>query len=350
MRFFQAAVLALFFGAVAFSCVDAKRKHHGPLFSATSPSVDELQDMFTAYIKQFGKKYSHEEFASRFANFRTNVEKIRIHNTQRKDATYTMGLNQFSDLTAAEFKSKYYGYQPINNEFLRSKNYHQITEQAPTAVDWRPRAVTPVKNQGQCGSCWAFSTTGSTEGAWVLQGGNTLVSLSEQQLVDCSSAEGNQGCNGGLMDQGFQYIIKNNGICSEQDYPYVSAGGTSPGTCSASSCTTVARIDGFTDVPANDENSLLNAVGTIGPVSVAIEADQSVFQSYTGGIINDPSCGTTLDHGVLVVGYGTDNGQDYWIVKNSWGATWGEAGYVRLARNVNQCGISQQPSYPTIKH
>jgi len=349
MRFFQAAVLALFFGAVAFSGVDARKKHHGPLYSATSPSVDELQDMFTAYIKQFGKKYSHEEFATRFANFRTNVEKIRIHNTQRKDATYTMGLNQFSDLTAAEFKSKYYGYKPIKNDFLRSKNYHKVDENVklPAAVDWRTKnAVTPVKNQGQCGSCWAFSTTGSTEGAWAIAKGE-LVSLSEEQLVDCSSAQGNQGCQGGLMDQGFEYIIQNHGICSEASYPYVSAGGTSPGTCSASSCTSVATISSYTDVPANNEAALLSAAAGQ-PVSVAIEADQSVFQSYTGGIINDPSCGTTLDHGVLVVGYGTDNGQDYWIVKNSWGASWGESGYVRLARNVNQCGISQQPSYPTV--
>jgi len=254
-----------------------------------------------------------------------------------------MGINEFADLTFSEFKTKYFGYSHTEMEYLRSKNYHAVVKAAPTSVDWRTsNAVTPIKDQGQCGSCWAFSTTGSVEGALVLQGGKALTSLSEQQLVDCSQAEGNQGCNGGLMDYGFQYIIDNKGICTEAAYPYTAKDGTCKKTCEK-----VATITGFKDIPQGDENSLYNAVGTIGPVSVAIEADQTGFQFYSGGVF-DGTCGTALDHGVLAVGYGVDTtGKNYWIVKNSWGTSWGETGYIRMIRGKNQCGIALAASYPT---
>jgi len=202
--------------------------------------------------------------------------------------------------------------------------------------------VPPVKAPGMCGSCWAFSTPGSVEGAWVIQGKNTLVSLSEQQLVDCSQAEGNEGCNGGLMDYGFQYIIDNGGICTEAAYAYTGTDGTCKKTCEK-----VVKISGYKDIPSGNETSLLNAVGTVGPVSIAIEADQSGFQFYSGGVF-DGACGTSLDHGVLAVGYGTDSGKDYWTVKNSWGASWGETGYIRMIRNKNQCGLTLAASYPTV--
>jgi len=209
-------------------------------------------------------------------------------------------------------------------------------------MDWRKKgAVTPVKDQGQCGSCWAFSTTGSTEGAHQIATGK-LVGLSEQQLVDCSSAQGNQGCNGGLMDQAFQYIISNPGIASEEAYPYTAQ----DGTCNTAA-KSVTMITGYTDVTSGDEGALMKAVN-VGPVSVAIEADQSCFQFYSGGVLNDPTCGTQLDHGVLAVGYGTLSGQDYWIVKNSWGTSWGvESGYVFIAKGIDECGIATENSYPT---
>jgi len=339
MRFLTSVVVAL----AALAGVASARKHSNPLFSEKAPTEMALQDMFTAYMKQYSKKYTHDEFSTRYNTFKTNIEAIRLHNTQ-SNAGWTMGVNEFADLTFDEFKAKYFGYNHISNEYLRSKNYHQPTEEAaPTSIDWRTsNAVTPVKDQGMCGSCWAFSTTGSVEGAWVIQGKHTLVSLSEQQLVDCSQAEGNEGCNGGLMDYGFQYIIDNGGICAESAYPYTGTDGTCKKTCEK-----VVTISGYKDIPSGNETSLLNAVGTVGPVSIAIEADQSGFQFYSGGVF-DGACGTNLDHGVLAVGYGTDTGKDYWLVKNSWGASWGESGYIRMIRNKNQCGLTLAASYPTV--
>merc|ERR1719389_957895 len=216
-----------------------------------------------------------------------------------------------------------------------------IGQPVADAEDWVAKgAVTPVKNQQRCGSCWAFSSTGSLEGAFFVASGK-LVSLSEEDLVQCNSRT-DHGCQGGLMDNAFEWV-EQNGICSEADYPYTSGGGIT-GYC-RKGCSPVVRIKGHTDVPSKDEDALKAAVSKR-PVSVAIEADRSAFQHYKGGILDNVGCGTNLDHGVLAVGYGTD-GKDYWKVKNSWGASWGENGYIRMVRNKNQCGISQQPSYPT---
>lgn len=253
-----------------------------------------------------------------------------------------MGPNEYLDLTWAEFRQAKLGFKNVDNSVLRQNNVEILEEvevAAGAAVDWRAKGiVTPVKNQGQCGSCWAFSTTGSTEGAYAQKTGK-LISLSEQQLVDCSTVQGNKGCNGGLMDYGFQYIITNKGITTEAAYPYKGV----DGTCKKGQ-TAAATISSFKDVAAGQEAQLLTAA-TKQPISVAIEADQMGFQFYSGGVFT-ATCGKNLDHGVLVVGYGTDAGKDYWIVKNSWGTTWGEAGYIRMIRNKNQCGIAQQPSYP----
>merc|ERR1719183_386935 len=202
-------------------------------------------------------------------------------------------------------------------------------------------AVTPVKNQAQCGSCWAFSSTGSLEGAMFVATGK-LISLSEEDLVQCNSIT-DHGCQGGLMDNAFDWV-QQNGICSEEAYPYTSGSGTT-GTCKKT-CTPIVTITGHTDVPSNDESALKAAVSQQ-TVSVAIEADKSAFQLYKGGVLDNSACGKQLDHGVLVVGYGTD-GKDYWKVKNSWGASWGEKGYIRMVRGSNQCGIGNQPSYPVV--
>jgi len=217
----------------------------------------------------------------------------------------------------------------------------------PASVDWvSAGAVTPVKNQGSCGSCWAFSTTGSVEGAYKIKHGS-LLSFSEQQLVDCSfgSPYGNLGCNGGLMDGAFQYLEKN-ALDLESEYPYTGV----RGTCTSSKHTGKTTLSGYTDVKVNDPNSLKAAVA-VGPVSVAIEADKAAFQLYKNGIITGSACGTNLDHGVLVVGYGKEGNTEYFKIKNSWGPTWGESGYVRVAieSGAGVCGVQAQPSYPIDK-
>jgi len=213
-------------------------------------------------------------------------------------------------------------------------------------VDWRTKnAVIPIKDQQHCGSCWAFSTTGSLEGAFAI-GTGKLTSLSEQELVDCSDSYGNEGCNGGLMDSAFQYVI-DNGLCTEASYPYTAE----DGTCASSKCTDAIKkgvLSGFKDLPTTE--SSYQAVVAQQPVSIAIEADTMAFQFYFSGVFDNSGCGTNLDHGVLIVGYGSDSssGKDYWTVKNSWGTTWGESGYIRMVRNKNECGLTLSASYPTI--
>jgi len=249
-------------------------------------------------------------------------------------------------LSIDEFVKQMNGYRGVKVN-KPTKPFGRIADyKLPTTVDWRNKGiVTAVKNQEQCGSCWAFSTTGSLEGQHALKTGK-LVSLSEQNLVDCSGPEGNMGCEGGLMDQGFEYIKENGGIDTESSYPYTAQ----DGTCHYKKASSGATCKGFVDIPTGDEKALQQAVATVGPVSVAIDASQESFQLYSGGIYSEPQCSSEqLDHGVLAVGYGTEDGQDYWLVKNSWDTTWGDKGYIKMSRNQNnQCGIATQASYPLV--
>ena len=313
--------------------------------SSSTPSVNEtaIHDSWVHWKKAHSKLYtSSQEDDLRYQIYRSNVLKIQDHNERANNGefTFVVGVNQFADLTQAEFKSIYLGTTPNR----KAVNIKTLPTTVPASVDWRTnKAVSEVKNQGSCGSCWAFSTVGSLEGLHAIKTGS-LVEFSEQQLVDCSTSFGNEGCNGGLMDFAFQYVEKN-GIETESDYPYTG----SDDTCAASTSKTSWKINGFVDVPQNVSAQLKAAVA-LNPVSVAIEADGFWFQFYTGGVYSS-SCGTDLDHGVLAVGYGTDSGQNYWIVKNSWGGSWGESGYIRIADNGDGpglCGILMSASYPTL--
>jgi len=315
---------------------------------ATPIPEETYQKLFGDFIAKYEKNYEMSEFFQRFNTFKSNLDLIRAHNAE-EGHTYTLAMNQFGDLEQAEYSSQMLGYKNSPMDYLRSRNAPQLNNTAPDSIDWVSKgAVTPVKNQGQCGSCWAFSTTGSTEGANFIKNGK-LESLSEQQLVDCSASEGNNGCNGGLMDYGFEYIIKTGGLCLESDYSYK---GRKSLFCKKSSCTsTHAPITGYSDVTSQDEAELKKAVA-LGPVSIAVEADKSAFQFYSGGVLTSSACGTKLDHGVLIVGYGTEDGTAYWKVKNSWGPSWGDEGYLKIKRNTDGtkgkgvCGIAMQPSYP----
>jgi cathepsin L len=311
--------------------------------AAIAPLAEsEYEYLFTAWVEEYSKTYETAEFFNRFRIFKTNLDTIREHNA--KNESWTMGMNEFGDMTWEEFRSIYVGgtkTQP--REYIRSKNAFNAPKPGsiPSSLDWRAKnAVTPVKNQGQCGSCWAFSTTGSVEGQHAISTG-TLVSLSEQMLMDCAGAYGNQGCSGGLMDDAFEYIIKNGGICSEAAYPYKGV----QGSCKASSCQKVATISSYADVPSGNEADIYTVIQK-GPVSIAIEADQSAFQFYKSGVFS-AACGTNLDHGVLIVGYGTLSSKPYWIVKNSWGASWGENGYILMIEGRDECGLANAASQPS---
>jgi len=309
-------------------------------------SDSEYKVAFTSWMKEHNRMYSSEEFVNRFEIFKKNMDFVRDWNSM--NTTTIVGLNVFADISNEEYRNVYLGTH-IDGTALIANAEHFIPSTEPLAVmvDWRTKGiVTPIKDQGQCGSCWSFSATGSIEGAYALAKG-MLHSVSEQNLMDCSTAYGNQGCNGGLMNSAFQYVIANKGIDTEQSYPYL----TKQGTCHFTTANIGATITNYKNVAAGNEAALIAAINQQ-PVSVAIDASQNSFQLYKTGVYYEPKCSSTrLDHGVLAIGYGTDDttGTDYYIVKNSWGTSWGTAGFIQMSRNkANNCGIATQASWPIV--
>ena len=332
----------------------------------TPSSAIASADMWT-HFNEFGTRFHRtyptiDEVKHRFEIFRRNFETVAAHNADPRHNT-TLAMNRFSDMTRDEFRIAFTRPFDLVDTATAApsrfgcKAFDPTYEDTPDALDWRDRgAVSSVKDQGQCGSCWAFSAAGAVEGLAAI-GGDPITSLSEQQLVDCASghAYGSHGCNGGAMDGAFKYVAQSAGMCTDKDYPYVSGGGgsSSSSSCDSGQCTAMATISGCADVRANDQAALREAVAHQ-PVSVAVDAESTVFQFYATGVIDDAdACGTSLNHGVLAVGYGTEvaTGTNYWLVKNSWSADWGDAGYVKIARSDKPndpgvCGVARQASFP----
>ncbi|WZZ20426.1 hypothetical protein YC2023_121813 [Brassica napus] len=373
MKLLNSATVILFLAmivvssAMDMSIISYDKNHH----TVSSRSDVEVSRLYEEWVVKHGKaQNSLTEKDRRFEIFKDNLRFIDEHNG--KNLSYRLGLTKFADLTNDEYRSMYLGSRLKRKATKTSLRYEaRVGDAIPESVDWRKEgAVAEVKDQGSCGSCWAFSTIGAVEGINKIVTGD-LISLSEQELVDCDTSY-NEGCNGGLMDYAFEFIIKNGGIDTEEDYPYKGVDGRCDQTRVSvlffnnnskqpvdDFCFTfvglllqknakVVTIDSYEDVPANSEESLKKALSHQ-PISVAIEGGGRAFQLYDSGIF-DGICGTDLDHGVVAIGYGTENGKDYWIVKNSWGTSWGESGYIRMERNIassaGKCGIAVEPSYP----
>ncbi|XP_040379488.1 cysteine protease 1-like [Oryza brachyantha] len=316
----------------------------------------EARAAYDMWVAQHGRRSDggvlggdHER---RFRVFWDNLRFVDAHNARADEhGGFRLGMNRFADLTNDKFHAAYLAATaPAGRGRHVGETYrHDGVETLPDSVDWRDQgAVAPIKNQGQCGSCWAFSAVAAVEGINKIVAGD-LVTLSEQELVECARNGANSGCNGGMMDDAFAFIARNGGIDTEKDYPYTAM----DGRCNlAKKSRKVVSIDGFEDVPENDELSLQKAVAHQ-PVSVAIDAGGREFQLYDSGVFTG-RCGTSLDHGGVAVGYGTDAaGRGYWTVRNSWGPHWGEHGYIRMERNVTartgKCGIAMAASYPVKK-
>lgn len=318
-------------------------------------SSTDIQSEFNNWIIDNNKHYnSLDEYTYRLDVFSENYRKIISHNTQM-NVGYTKRMNKFGDLTQSEFRNKYisHGFRDVTNDNYCSE-YHFAGSNVSNTIDWRsvPRIVSPVKDQQQCGSCWAFSTVETYESFVALNQNGSVPQLSPQELVDCSTGYGNNGCNGGMMDGSFRYIIDKGGLCTEDEIKYRAV----DDDCSVelSMCNTRYGgniIKNCYNINSGEQLSMQEVVNRQ-PISIAIEADTDIFQFYSEGVITGEECGQNLDHAVGIVGYGTQDGIDYWIVRNSWGEGWGNNGYVYIQKdNSNNstgvCGIGMASTFPS---
>jgi C1A family cysteine protease len=313
----------------------------GVLVSA-SLSEQQYQTLFSKWMKQHNKSYRHDMVRQRYNTWRANLAFITAHNAAGH--SYSLALNEFGDMTLAEFKAVHASgtYKaPAASKMAPPA----VDLDLPEVVDWRLEgAVLPVQNEEQCGSCWAFVSTDAMSCLWY-QKTKLLVELSTQEVIDCSGAFGCEGCNGGLTSGAYQWVMSNDGICEAAVYPFVGQNQN----CGSKNCTNVARITNFVSVPAADEVTLKAAVAQQ-VVSSACMASTQSFQFYSSGVFNDPTCNPQdIDHGMSIIGYGTtSNGTDYWLLRNMWGPTWGMKGYMYMIRGVDMCGIAESATYPTL--
>jgi len=311
---------------------------------AASPFLHEheYQALFTKWMVQHDKNYDIESFFGRYALWKENLN--FIHHSNQQNKSYTLAMNKFGDLTTEEFRSMYNGAE--HSATILPTRVHKGLKSVTDddSWDWVSQGfVTEVKDQGQCGSCWTFGATGSLEFLTAKNG--QLIPLSEQCLMDCDTADGNNGCNGGNVKKAYVFV-KGNGIAAESAYPYT----PKSGPCQAYT-SVLTNVGGWSQVPIFNEDAMMSAVG-VQAITISLAGDHKPFQYYAGGVLDTEAgdCGTDLDHSVLLTGYGTDpsSGKQYWRIKNSWGARWGESGYIRIVRGKNLCNLSANPTYPYI--
>lgn len=329
-------VIVIFASVIAFVAAS----HTFDSYVPNTPQ--EYLERFVKYAQKYDRGYLKDidSFVDKFGQYASNLQTIYKHNDKYKNGEVTFYLSEgpFTDMSLSDFRnnilSKFHQFPERCGYF----DYNKLSY--PSEMDWRSKnAVTDVKNQGQCGSCWSFSATGALEGLTAITTGK-LVSLSEQELVDCSKA--NSGCNGGLMTFAFEYVIKNGGLCLEEDYTYSAR----DGTCQSCDVEQGTEIHDCKQIKSGDSEGLVYSLSKQ-PISVGIQADTFTFQHYGGGVFSDPKCYTgDIDHGVLLVAYTNDT----LTIKNSWGETWGDGGYITLARtddDVGICGVYTSASFPT---
>ncbi|OCT66468.1 cathepsin S [Xenopus laevis] len=316
-----------------------------PTHSAPDPTLDTHWQL---WVKTHQKNYKDaEEERARRTIWEETLKFITVHNLEHSLGlhTYEVGMNHLGDMTMEEFTATMSGFQASDDPVPNVMYVSQEGVSPPEAIDWRKKNyVTEVMDQGDCQSCYAFSALGALEGQWKKKSGK-LVSLSAQNLVDCSQNEGNNGCNRGTMVNSYEYI-KHHGVNTNISYPYEGR----EGRCRFNANNVVARCSGYVAIPIGSEEKLKQAVGTIGPVAVAIDSNHLEFRQYKKGVYTNKKCDDTYlgqDHAVLVVGYGREDGEDYWLVKNSHGIDFGDKGYIKMRRNHhNHCGIANHASYP----